>query len=192
MIPGMEGLLPWIVLAIVVGLLGVALWLWRRRYRPNQGRVDDPVASRLRFQGAQIGATSNRTYKKRKSDSVPVVRFSRDVDEKVLVTDGADVTAKLAEADEATPPHAFQFQLRDEKVTYTSNGAPQPKEPKALRFKRAIDLWGTGYPVVELDEWFELQDHVVFFVTTRGTFSTRTPDVWVVAIGDLLKNRTND
>jgi hypothetical protein len=185
MIPRMKGLRRWIVLASIVGLLGMALWLWLREQQ-------DPVALRLRFQGAQIGATSNRTYKKRTTDSVPVVRFQQvqaNGNTRDLETDGADVTTPSITADAPEPKRVFQFQLRDEKVTYTSNASPQPK---ALRFKRPFDLLGAGYPVVELDGWFELEDHVVFFVTTRGTFSTRTPDVWVVAIGDLLKNQTND
>jgi hypothetical protein len=187
MIPGMEGLLPWIVLAIVVGLLGVALWLWRRRYRPNQGRVDDPVALRLRFQGAQIGATSNRTYKKRKSDSVPVVRFSRDVDEKVLVTDGADVTAELAEADVAKPPEQFQFEVIGNAVRYWTMN---PELSATLRFEECHDGAATEHAVTVLEKWFELDEHVVFFVHSSAPNSESEEGVWSVKSQELLRRLT--
>jgi hypothetical protein len=187
MIAAMEGLLPWIVLAIVVGLLGVALWLWRRRCRPGRGRADDPVASRLKFQGAQIGATSNRTYRKRTIDSVPVVRFRRDVDKKQLETDGADVTAELAEADEAKPPEQFRFEVRDNAVRYWTI---DPKLSANLRFEECRDGTATEHAVTVLEKWFELEKHVVFFVHSSAPDSESEQGVWWVKSQDLLRRLT--
>jgi hypothetical protein len=188
MIDGTMEQLTWFVGSVVVGvavglgLVAVAKWpRWLcRRCRLGPNRAGDPVAKRLQTVNGQIGATQQRFYRKRKESCLPVVHFTRHPpigSEALLETDGSKVVAPTPDTVDAKHTSSFHFQVRDRKLFFWTL---DPARAAPLVFQDGVNT------VTELQDWFELEKHVVLFVATQAAGDIVEYGAWNVPTADLL------
>ena len=193
MIEGTVEQLTWIVgsvvgfvVGFVVGMVAVAIWpRWLcRRCRLGPNRAGDPVAKRLRTVNGQIGATQQRSYRKRKESCLPVVHFTRHPpigSEALLETDGSKVVPPTPDTVDAKHASSFHFQVRDRKLFFWTL---DPAAAAPLVFQDGAN--NVQHAVTALENWFELERHVVLFVATQADGGKVEYGAWTVPTADLL------